>query len=513
MKIDSRKKFIIAIHGIFLILISLIMVFYPIYISKFIDNISNIYRLKNIFLVIVLLMIAKGIFNIFDMLLENYLNYSLEYDLKKTMMSKLLDISYLNIIREDEGKLINLNKDVDSLIDFYINFLSITFKNILILSGIFIVSVNKLSYFSFLFIVMIIAFLILLNKIKEKSKIKVKNTKETYDRMISLFSETFTLLEEFVYIDKDTYLINRLRKSILKFFIYEVVSNYISYEYWISSIFVFSSMKIIVMISGIFLINNELVTLGSLYLFIYYIDLIEDPIMEIRLQLETLPNIGIVKERIFGFLDLNSSKLEYGNYDLCEKVSKIEFTNVSFSYSEKEIFKDFNYTFSKKKYLVRGVSGSGKSTLINLMVRLFDPIDGSIKYNDIDIRMLKQESISEKIEYIDQKIELSKEAIIADVISENQVPIKTLNIFLPNKDFATPLDGLSNGEYRSLYLLKALNSNKDIIIMDETFLGIDEGKCDAFFKLADNIDKIIVIISHEERIIAMADEVIDLGKK
>ena len=122
MKIDSRKKFIIAIHGIFLILISLIMVFYPIYISKFIDNISNIYRLKNIFLVIVLLMIAKGIFNIFDMLLENYLNYSLEYDLKKTMMSKLLDISYLNIIREDEGKLINLNKDVDSLIDFYINF-------------------------------------------------------------------------------------------------------------------------------------------------------------------------------------------------------------------------------------------------------------------------------------------------------------------------------------------------------------------------------------------------------
>lgn len=83
MKIDSRKKFIIAIHGIFLILISLIMVFCPIYISKFIDNISNIYRLKNIFLVIVLLMIAKGIFNIFDMLLENYLNYSLEYDLKK----------------------------------------------------------------------------------------------------------------------------------------------------------------------------------------------------------------------------------------------------------------------------------------------------------------------------------------------------------------------------------------------------------------------------------------------
>lgn len=512
MKIDLQKKIIIVIHGVLLILISLIMVFYPIYISKFIDNISNINRLKNIFLVIVLLIIAKGIFNIFDMLLENYLNYSLEYDLKKTMMSKLLDISYLNIIREDEGKLINLNKDVDSLIDFYINFLSIIFKNILILSGIFIVSVNKLSYFSFLFIVMIIAFLILLNKIKEKSKIKVKNTKEAYDRMISLFSETFTLLEEFVYIDKGTYLINRLRKSISKFFSYEVVSNFISYEYWISSIFVFSSMKIIVMISGIFLINNELVTLGSLYLFIYYIDLIEDPIMEIRLQLETLPNIGIVKERIFDFLDLNSRTLEYGNYDLCEKVSKIEFTNVSFAYSEKEIFKDFNYTFSKKKYLVRGVSGSGKSTLINLMVRLFDPIDGSIKYNDIDIRMLKKESISKKIEYIDQKIELSKDAIIADVISENQESRKILNSFLTNKDFATPLDELSNGEYRSLYLLKALNSNKDIIIMDETFLGIDEGKCDAFFKLADNIDKIIVIISHEERIISMADEVIDLGK-
>lgn len=512
MKIDFKKRLIIFVHGILLLAISLIMIIYPTYISKFMDGFSDYSILRQINLAIIFLLISKNLLTLFDKLLENLLSNTIEYDMKRELVNRVIYSSYLDIISIEEGKLINLNNDIDQLLDFYINFLSVLFKNIILILGILYFSIKKTYYIALTFVFMLIVLVILFKKIKDGAKIKVKETKESYDRMISTFSETFNLLEEFYFIGKDKFLISRLNDKIHIFFEKDIVSNFISYQYWLSSLFVFGFIKIIILIIGFLSLNIDLISLGSLYLFIYYIDMIEDPIMDIRLQLETLPNIEESKNRIKDMLGLESSNMLYGNVTMDEEIDCIELSNIDFSYANKEIFRNYNLNIFKKIYVLSSPSGSGKSTLINLIVRLFDVSSGSIKYNGIDIRELKKGQISQKIEYIDQKIELTNGQLIRDVISNDSRSKRLLDKFGIDRNFDTYTSQLSNGEYRTLYLIKALLSNKDIIILDELFLGIDDHKCDIFFDLLKGLDKIILIISHEERIVKRADEVIRFAR-
>lgn len=507
-----KNKLIIGIHTLFLILISLIMIVYPSYVSKFIDNIESPNIIKNIAIIIISLLLTKNIIKLFDLLIVNFIENSFDFSMKKDLVKKVLYGNYLEILSIGKGKLINLNKDIQILIDFFINFLSIIFKNTLLLIGILFVSIKKLSYMSLIFVIMIIFLFLLFRKIKEISLDKVKKTKDSYDTMVESFSETLSLLEEFNFIGKDMYLISRLKNSILDFFNSEIVSNFISYEYWLSSISVFGIMKILILIFGIFTLENNILSIGSLYLFIYYIDLIEDPIYDVRLQLENLPNVGESKKRLNDIKNLSS--ISYGNKILEEKVKNIYLENICFSYpnTNKEIFKNYSLSLSCKIYGISAPSGSGKSTLINLISRLFDVDEGTIKYNDIDIKNFRRGEISKKIEYIDQNNEANDVEVIGDIIENTEKSKKLLNDFKIYKDFNDKTSKLSNGEYKSLFVIKALLSKKDILILDEIFLGVDDYKCSLFFDLIKSIDKIVLIISHEKRIIDRLSEVIDFER-
>ncbi|MDD7044502.1 MAG: ABC transporter ATP-binding protein [Peptoniphilaceae bacterium] len=508
----AKNKFIIGIHTLFLILISLIMIIYPSYISKFIDNMGSQNLLIQIALIIIALLVGKNILKLLDLLLVNYLENYFEFSMKKDLVEKVLYSNYLDIVSVDKGKLINLNNDIQVLIDFLINFLSILFKNALLLAGILYVSFKKLSYMSIVFVLMILFLFYLFKRIKEKSSDKVRQSNESYDRMVGLFSETLSLLDEFSFIGKGKYLVGRLRSGIVDFFNKEVVSNFISYEYRLSSISIFGLMKILILVLGIFTLKNNILSIGSLYLFIYYIDLIEDPIYDVRLQLESLPNVGESKRRLEELEKFR--KMSYGDRTLDDKVIEITLDNVNFSYpsTNKLIFKNFNLSLTDKLYGLSSPSGSGKSTLINLIARLFDVDGGAIKYNGIDIRDLRKGEISKRLEYIDQRIRANDSSLIGDILNESEESAKLLKTFGMNKSFDDKTSDLSDGEYRSLFIIKALLSNKDILILDEIFLGVDETKCSLFFDLIKNTDKIVLIISHEKRIIDRVDEVIDLER-
>lgn len=511
MKDNLKQRIIIIIHTILLILVSLILIVYPMYLSDFIDNTSDIDMLKKISLIIIILFFTKNIFKYCDVLLQNYLKNIMEYNIKKQISKKILYVNYLRFVKIDSGKLININNDVENVINFYINFISILVKDMLLMIGIIYIAFQKISYIPFIFVFMILILVYLFQKVKINSVYKVKNTKESFDRMITLFSETFHIIEEFYFIKKDNFLINRLRRTIKIFFKNEVVSNFISYEYWISSLFVFGCMKLIILTIGIFLISKDMISLGSIYLFIYYIDMMEDPIMDMRLQLETLPNIEESKNRIKEIMSLETNELSYGDICFDGEIKEIELCNISFSYAENYIFKNFNLKLYPKTYVMSSPSGTGKSTLINLLARLFDVSNGTIKYNGIDIREIKKGELSRKIEYIDQRIVAKSGEFIKDIIGNGEKTKNLMKLFKIDKTLDSDTLELSDGEFKTLFLIKTLLSNKDILILDEVFLGIDDYKCNLFFDLLKNLNKIVIIISHEARIIDKADEVINIG--
>lgn len=91
-------------------------------------------------------------------------------------------------------------------------------------------------------------------------------------------------------------------------------------------------MKIVVLLVGVVGLYRDVLSLGAVYLFVYYIDMMEDPIMDMRIQLEIIPNIEESKKRINDIISLREDELSYGSKSLDKKVEEIVVDSISFSY-------------------------------------------------------------------------------------------------------------------------------------------------------------------------------------
>ena len=120
------------------------------------------------------------------------------------------------------------------------------------------------------------------------------------------------------------------------------------------------------------------------------------------------------QKRINEFLDSKSS-LDDGNYSLKDKNSKnIEFKDVSFTYPQTgiEVLNSFNLKIDKGKTLgIVGKVGSGKTTLLDLICRVYDPNEGSISYDEKDIKSFKINNLRELFSYVPQNNFLFSEYI------------------------------------------------------------------------------------------------------
>ena len=184
-------------------------------------------------------------------------------------------------------------------------------------------------------------------------------------------------------------------------------------------------------------------------------------------------------------MEIKSLPTEKNGTKVLTSIKFIELSDVSYSFSERIIFNSFTQTFERGRiYCLVGKNGSGKSTLINLICGLLHPTAGKIKYNNILI----------------EKIDMT--ALRKDLIS-----------VVEQKDFLKN-DNLSGGERRKLSISNALSKASDVLIMDEPDNNLD---AESITVLTDKIlagkkNRIIIIISHDKRLINIADEVINFSE-
>ncbi|PTE69344.1 NAD+ synthetase [Staphylococcus devriesei] len=159
------------------------------------------------------------------------------------------------------------------------------------------------------------------------------------------------------------------------------------------------------------------------------------------------------------------------------------------SFSEKEIFKNFNLEVNKDENLIiSGVSGSGKSTLAQIMAGLDDDYQGIVSYNDLTLGKVSRHEWMKHIQYVPQynAMTLDPRKTVKWTL---QQPLKNFNISsnehetrlndvlsqckldreLLNKKVGT----LSGGQFQRLWIVKALLVNPDILILDEATTNLD----------------------------------------
>ncbi|MGN0403251.1 MAG: ABC transporter ATP-binding protein [Acetatifactor sp.] len=210
----------------------------------------------------------------------------------------------------------------------------------------------------------------------------------------------------------------------------------------------------------------------------------------------------------------------------------LELQNLSFQVSDsselrKEIIKDVSLTFEDHTFIaITGPNGGGKSTLAKLIMGIEQPTSGKILFNGTDITNL---SITERakagISFAFQQPVRFKGIKVKDLITlaaGNQVKLPNVCDYLSkvglcardyiNRDIDSSLSG---GELKRIEIASIMARNTPLSVFDEPEAGIDlwsfNNLIKVFEEMHESSDNSLIIISHQERILNIADEIVVLA--
>jgi ATP-binding cassette subfamily F protein uup len=223
------------------------------------------------------------------------------------------------------------------------------------------------------------------------------------------------------------------------------------------------------------------------------------------------------KSRIESFYDLKekaANRPEEKGININVNISRmgkkiLEIKNISKSFGDKVLLKDFTYLFSRfEKVGLIGRNGTGKTTLLNIITGLIEPDKGTVERGEtIVFGYYRQEGIEfdDNMTVIDAVKNIAERVMVSDgnVLSITQF----MNYFLfpPDKQY-TLIRKLSGGEKRRLYLLTVLMKNPNFLILDEPTNDLDILTLNILEEYLAGFKGCVIVVSHDRYFM---DKVVD----
>ncbi len=286
----------------------------------------------------------------------------------------------------------------------------------------------------------------------------------------------------------------------------------------------------IAILGGYALNQAGLITLGTTYLIVHYVNLLGRPIRELTRQAESIQNIGAATERL-SELRAIETKIEDGpGAELPDGPLALTFNAVSFCYVAGEpVLEDVNFTLHRNKVLgLLGRTGSGKTTMARLIFRLYDPKEGHIQLGDIDIRTSKLQSLRHRVAMVTQDVQLFQATVrdnltffdrrISDSKIQEVIEQLELSSWYDNlpKGLDTKLEtagrGLSAGEAQLLAFTRVFLRDPGLVILDEASSRLDPATEQLIERAVGRLlqNRTAIIIAHRLGTVQRADEIMIL---
>ena len=247
---------------------------------------------------------------------------------------------------------------------------------------------------------------------------------------------------------------------------------------------------VIAVAGGFYFINLGMMTLGELISVCVVIGMIQWPYIALS---ELVIMIIEVRQATKRVLEISDKKADVNN-DLAESNfefnSSIEFKDFNFSYEDNNhVLEDINFTINKGETIgVVGKTGSGKTTFIKQLLRLYPIKENTLLLDGKGIERYYDYSVREKIGYAPQEYQLFSKSIKENVLFyrydlEDRLD-KVLEQADIKKDISRFKDGidtlvgenglsLSGGQKQRLGIARALLSDPDILILDDSLSAVD----------------------------------------
>ena len=315
---------------------------------------------------------------------------------------------------------------------------------------------------------------------------------------------------------------------------YSVKSSTLSAMYMPITINIGTLGVVIAIIYGGLTVNTGMMTLGTLILFINYTTQFFDPVREMARILSDIQSAKVAAERVLTLLSQELDGVVENPKDDFEIEGNILFSNVDFSYDEREQVLD-NFTLEVKKgekIALVGETGAGKSTIVNLVCKFYHPTGGDILIDGVNYKEITKEKIQSNLGYVLQTPHLFSGSIMDNIrygkLEATDEEVMKAASFAQADHFIKELENgyntnvgedgskLSTGEKQLISIARAFLADPKIFVLDEATSSIDVNTESHIQKAIESVleNRTSFIIAHRLSTVKFVDKIIllDEGK-
>lgn len=531
--INKNKKYLIEL-AIISSIISAIGIFTSRFYSYLVDNVipdNNLKLLLQLLLVTIGIYVFTIVMNWIKLKITINFNRKLDKELIIDIYNRITNLPMSFFSSRTAGDLSNRFSDGDMLRSIVTDF-SLDFIIQIVYAIVALVTIIVNHSWQLAVIALIMEELVIFlqqmfnNKMQEQSKASMKASSDVY----SFANASFTASETVKNYNSEKLMEANMAQ---KYQTYQNLSNkgQVFSEVQNSLTSIISNVSDLFMLSVLgLLVMQGAISIGKLMYLYTLINYLYAPINYLTGIREQMYQTNAVLERLDDvFRTTTEEELNVSRQNLNERIEKIEFRDVTFAYGlRKPTLKNISFDVNKGESIgIIGTSGCGKTTLIKLILNFFEITDGQILINNININNLTTSSVRKKIAYVSQNDFWFQDTIANNLTIgnknatteeiENVLETVKMKDYVDSKPYGlnTMLEegatNLSSGEKQRFSIAKALITNPDVLVLDESTSNLDASTEEFIVNsLAHEKDKIKLVIAHRLNTLIKCDKIISI---